>query len=389
VSEMICPPEVKAALDRAAELGEEGIQIAAYQDGELIVDAWSGYADAESRRPVEHDTLFPIFSVTKAFPVAAIHILAERGLVDYEAPIARYWADYGRNGKDVVRIVDVLSHRSGVPHIPAGSGEDELSNWDHMVEGIANLDLLYPPGGKSSYQAINMGWVLGEVVRGADPEHRHISQFMQEEIFEPLGIDSTYVGLPEEEEHRLAVLAGHYTTPTPDDAAPGRSGAYGVLTTPQHYASRKIRAACIPAGNGITTARSAARFWAMLAGRGKLGSTRMLSEHRVWSCLERRPNFLEYDDVLGLHPMIGTRGFWLGDDAVGNPPDLLCQPGSGGSIGWAQLENRLAVVICHNRLFTYGEAAQMEEHPHHALFRAIREIAQRRAEDREAAPIGA
>jgi CubicO group peptidase (beta-lactamase class C family) len=374
-TEMLCPPEVRRGLERALELGEVGLQVAAYLDGELVVDAWCGVADERTSAGVQADSLFPIFSTTKAFPVAAVNLLVERGYVDVEAPVARYWPAYGANGKDRVRVRDIFTHRSGVPQVPPGSGPDEMADWDRMIEGIAALAPLSPPGEKSSYQALNLGWVLGEVVRGADPEHRHFSRFVREEILDPLGCDNTWLGLPIEEEPRLVAIAGQYTTPTPDHAAPGRQGAYGGYTSPQRYASRSVRAACLPATNAITTARSCARFWAMLAGRGRLGSARLFSEHRVWSWLRPRPNPLEYDDVLGLAPMIGIGGFWLGDDAVGAHPDLLCQPGAGGSIGWAELESRLAVVICHNRMFTYAEAADLPEHPHHELIRAIRRLA--------------
>src|SRR5882672_5109967 len=100
--------------------GEIGLQVAAYVDGELVVDVWGGLADETTGRTVDGDTLFPVFSVTKAVTATALHIQAERGLVDYDTPIAHYWPEFGAHGKDKGTVRDALTHRIGIPQMPQG-----------------------------------------------------------------------------------------------------------------------------------------------------------------------------------------------------------------------------------------------------------------------------
>ena len=107
---------VQEAVDAAiSERGEIGLQVTAYVDGKQVVDVWSGLADATTGKKVDADTLFPVFSVTKAVTAVALHIQAERGLVDYATPIAHYWPEFGAHGKDTATVYDALTHRLGVP----------------------------------------------------------------------------------------------------------------------------------------------------------------------------------------------------------------------------------------------------------------------------------
>src|SRR5690606_26128110 len=117
-------------------------------------------------------------SVTKAFTEACVHIQAERGHVSYDAPIAQYWPAFGQQGKDDITVRDVLTHRSGLPHLPEGSGAKELADWDLMCEAIALQKPSFPPGTKSTYQARNLGWILGQVVAETDSSDRDFSTFL-------------------------------------------------------------------------------------------------------------------------------------------------------------------------------------------------------------------
>ena len=101
---------VQAILDdRTSRDAERGLQVAAYKDGELVVDAWAGVADPSTGRPVDGDTLFTIFSSTKAVAATAAHILGDRGKIDYEAPVAEYWSDFGAHGKNRITVRNLLA----------------------------------------------------------------------------------------------------------------------------------------------------------------------------------------------------------------------------------------------------------------------------------------
>src|SRR5689334_19980134 len=181
--------EVRALLDELVGSGREvGLQVAAYLDGELAVDCWAGLAARASGpgrvdRPVDGDSLFTVFSTGKGVVATALHLLAERGQVDYGAPVARYWPEFAQSGKERVTVRDALSHRSGVPQMPDGLVAEDLLDWDRMVAAITRLSPIFPPGTTTAYHALTYGWIVGEVVRRVDG--RPVGQFVQEEICAP------------------------------------------------------------------------------------------------------------------------------------------------------------------------------------------------------------
>jgi CubicO group peptidase (beta-lactamase class C family) len=170
---------VQEAVDIAInDRGEIGMQVAAYVDGQLAVHVWGGLADETTGKKVDGDTLFPVFSVTKAVTAVALHLQAERGLVDYAMPIAYYWPEFGAHGKGKATVYDALTHRLGVPIMPMGVTPELMCDWDWMVQRIADMRPLFEPGTKSAYMSYTWGWVIGEVVRRTDPKRRPFGTFV-------------------------------------------------------------------------------------------------------------------------------------------------------------------------------------------------------------------
>lgn len=124
---------------------EQGLQVAAYWKGDLIVNAWAGLANPGKRIKVDEHTLFPVFSTSKGITATLIHILAERGVLDYEAPIAKYWPDFAKKNKHTITLRQALDHTAGLPQMPDCKETDELNDWQHMCKLIANLEPLWPP----------------------------------------------------------------------------------------------------------------------------------------------------------------------------------------------------------------------------------------------------
>jgi CubicO group peptidase (beta-lactamase class C family) len=155
-------------------MGEVGIQVAAYLGEELVVDAWTGVADTVTGRPVEGSTPFPVFSVTKAVTATALHIQAERGLVDYNAPVGAYWPEYAANGKGKTTVRDGLMHRGGIPQMPEGVTPELMCDCDWMVHQIETYNPWFEPGTTNAYHVLVWGWLIGEIVRRTDPTHRPI-----------------------------------------------------------------------------------------------------------------------------------------------------------------------------------------------------------------------
>ena len=370
---------VQEAIDVAiGERGEIGIQVAAYLDSELVIDLWGGLADETTGWEVDGDTLFPVFSNIKAMTAVALHIQAERGLVDCCEPVAHYWPEFGKHGKDKGTVFDTLTHRIGVPLMPVGVTPELMCDWDWMVEQIADMHPLFEPGTRSGYMAYTFGWVVGEVVRRTDPKNRPFGKFIQEEICQPLGIDSLWAGIPPEVEPRVAKLTN---LPPVGPGAPGippeslrfRASPPEVGTNQEVFGRSDVRRACIPGAQGIMNARSQARFYAMLANLGELDGIRLLSEDRVRTFNIPRPP-CDYDPVHGVphHGTIGGLHFAgsPGMGAMGNNPRAFGHNGAGGSLGWADPGNRLAVAVQHIRMVPHGPP---EESPLTPIGTAVRE----------------
>ena len=386
-SKRITTGALEAALERALELGEIGIQVAVYAGNELIVDAWAGTVDLDSDDEVSGSTIFPVFSVTKALTATALHIQADRGLVDYDAPVGRYWPEYARNGKEAVTVGDVLTHRTGAPQMPPGATPERLSDWDWVVDGLAALSPLFPRG-TSAYHSFSWGWLVGEIVRRTDPARRPFAQFFDEEIARPCGLDDAYLGLPESELERVATLAD-------EPSAEPLAGRWELTFEAPIAASAEIhnlpamQRAVHPGAGVIANARSIARFFSILANLGETNDSRLLSEGTLRAACRPRERADEVDAVAGMTIPIGERGYWVSGfrpagfepaagAIMGYPKTVLWHPGAGGSYGWADLDCHLGVAICHNRMFN-SIALPASENPFVAIGKAARAAANERS----------
>jgi CubicO group peptidase (beta-lactamase class C family) len=350
---------VQQAIEAAIASGREiGVQVAAYHRGRLVVDAWGGVADPATGRRVDGDTLFNVYSVTKAVAATAVHILVDRGQLDYDAPVASYWPEYGARCKGETTVRHVLTHRAGIPQMPEGVTPERMCDWEWMTRAIADLPPLAAPGAATLYLSMTFGWILGELVRRADPKHRSLGRFVREEIAQPLGIADLWIGIPDEVEPRIARQMDAMV-PIPSEYLPPlflASMPPAVALTPPIFERADVRRAEVAGVGGIFTARSEARFWAMLANGGELDGVRLLSRELVATLNTPRANSEERDPVMFGFPIpITIGGYWLGGEhppvcSVKNPR-AICHPGQGGSIGWADPDSELAVAICHNRLF--------------------------------------
>ena len=316
--------------------------------GRLVIDAWAGLADTATGRKVDGDTLFTVFSTTKGIIYAAIHLLAERGRLSYNDAVARFWPEFGARGKQRVTVAQVLEHSSGVPQMPESTTVREICDWDRMCAAIADLPPLWEPGTKTGYHAFTMGWILGEVVRRIDG--RSASRFVQEEICAPLGLESLFLGIPDEVEHRVATLVD---APPP----PGLPAPLPLLekAVPAHLPAAAslfnrpdVRRASIPGAGGIMNARDLARFYASMA--GGVDGVRLLPPARVALLATERRHDL--DQVLNLEIRKGLGYFLHGvnGESIPGTPGAFGHPGAGGSVGWADPARGLALGFAKTRL---------------------------------------
>jgi CubicO group peptidase (beta-lactamase class C family) len=352
------PSILREAVEQALARGEVGVQVAIWGPDGLVGQAWGGMADATTGRPVDSSTVFPVYSVTKAITATAFNVQVDRGLLDPTARVIDYWPEYGAAGKEGTTISDILTHRAGMSgEMPTEASGDRLGDWDWVVGVLAASAPRFPPGQVNAYHSVTWGWLVGELVRRTDPQHRPFCQFVDEELFQPLGVTDCWMTLPPDADHRLARLTGTMRFP-------GRSR---LDMDTANIAPEQWRV-CAPSGGATMSAHGGARFFAALANGGKLDGTRLVSETRLLESLAPRIDALAPDAVAERVRYIGARGYWLGGAAppaepiVANGNRILWHPGAGGSIGWADLDQKVGVVICHNRLFDW-EALSRAEHP--------------------------
>jgi CubicO group peptidase (beta-lactamase class C family) len=324
------------------EGGETGLQVAAYLDGRLVIDTWAGLSDPESTTPVDGDTLFTAFSISKGITATCIHILADRGLVQYDAPVARYWPEFAAHGKATITLRHVLTHQAGIPHDPPDFDLSMAVDWEAVCRAVADLEPRWEPGTKTGYHPLTYGWVLGEVVRRVDG--RSISVFLQDEVCRPLGISGMFFGVPPGSEHRIATLINAESHPQMDlSLTPSISDVAGSFNR------RDVRRAVIPGAGAITNARSLARMYAVLAAGGDLNGVRLLSPERIRIATTAQPENAESAEIRWwtAHGLGYTLGGGPGPRA--DQPQAFGYEGI-GTIGFADPGRKFAFAFLKNLL---------------------------------------
>ncbi|MFF1911268.1 serine hydrolase domain-containing protein [Streptomyces sp. NPDC058239] len=338
------------------ERDELGAAVTVLIGGEPVVDLWGGWADAARSRPWEQDTLVNVWSTTKGPTALCAHILADRGLLDLDAPVAAYWPEFAAAGKEAVLVRQLLSHRAGLAGLREPHTLAELYDWDLTTARLAATEPWWEPGTRSGYHALTYGFLVGELVRritGLLP-----GEFLQQEVTGPLGIDFT-VGLPEKEAGRVAELVVAETGARQQAAlfAQMEPLAVATLLNPPTGAAAantpQWRAAQIPAANGHGTARAVAALYGIFAGRGRSGDRRILSEEAVERVREGQGSCR--DLVLGAgigHDTEIALGLWLSgpEGSYGPNPRAFGHDGAGGSCGLADPEAGLALGYVMNRM---------------------------------------
>ncbi|MFE4626416.1 serine hydrolase domain-containing protein [Streptomyces mirabilis] len=336
---------------------ELGAAVTVTLDGETVVDLWGGWADAARTRPWERETLVNVWSTSKGPTALCAHILADRGLLDFDAPVAAYWPEFAAAGKESVLVRHLLSHRAGLAGLREPHDLAQLCDWELTVERLAAQEPWWEPGTRSGYHALTFGHLVGEVVRrvsGLRP-----GAFLEREVTGPLGIDFT-IGLPEKEAERAAELVHPPVASSSEQAAIFAQlapAAVAALANPLVGAAEantaRWRAAEIPAANGHGTARAVAALYGIFAGRGAYGARQVLSPEAAERVREGQGRCR--DLVLGAgfeHETEAGLGLWLSgpNGSYGPHPRAFGHDGFGGSCGLADPESGLSLGYVMNRM---------------------------------------
>ncbi len=350
--------------------GEVGAGTALYVDGELKVELWGGTADPKAVTPYTADTLQLVFSTTKGAAAVCAHLLADRGLLDVEAPVTSVWPEFGQAGKQDVPIKWLLSHRVGLPVVDDPPALEEVLRWDPIVEALARQTPVWEPGTAHGYHALTYGWLVGEVVRRVSGQS--IGDFFRENVAEPLGLDF-WIGLPDAEQRRVAPMLpsvpGEGALPDLSKLPPEIAERLGDMAAaafdPQSLLNRclsldgtfslegempwntdAVRAAQIPAANGITNAGSLAKMYA--ATIGEVDGVRLLSEEAVKRACEEQSN--GRDQCLIVDTRFGLGFFLPSTFAELAGPGSFGHAGAGGSLGLADRDLGIGFGYVMNKM---------------------------------------
>lgn len=349
----ICDPRFNAVRDLLAaslERGDDtGASVAVTVEGELAVDIWGGWADEAETVPWDRDTITNVWSTTKTMTALCALMVADAGELDLEAPVARYWPEFGAAGKaDRVLVRHLLGHTAGLSGWAEPVAIEDLYDWEKCTSLLAAQEPWWEPGTASGYHAVTQGYLVGEVIRRVTGQS--VGSFFRSEVAEPLGADF-HIGLDPGNFDRVANVIPPPPISLSDAGLPAM--ALRTLSNPPLDVSAvwtsAWRQAEIPAAGGHGNARSVATVQAILANGGSLAGRRFLSEAGAKRVLDQQS---DGDDlVLGVPVRFGM-GFGLPTELMPiNDSGWACYWGGyGGSVIVVDMEHRATVAYMMNRM---------------------------------------
>ncbi len=336
--------EVQAEFEKNfVERGEVGASVALSIDGKPLVDLWAGKADRDGN-PWAEDTMTVVFSCTKGATALSAHLLAERGQLDLDAPVAEYWPEFATNGKEQATVRMMLNHSVGVPAFRDRLPDGAYADWDEMVARLEAEEPWWEPGTRNGYHMMSFGWTVGELVRRVSG--RSLGTFFAEEIAGPLGAEF-HIGVPADREDSVASVI-----PSQPDREDLSEFAKVVVDKPESLQraalmnsggfnpnDSKYRRAEIGGGGGVANARGLAAMYGPLSlGGGDMFSpasvTRMGEVSVATGC--DATLLLPSRFGLGFMKSMDNRRRPFGDrDSVVLSSAAFGHVGAGGSIGFA------------------------------------------------------
>jgi len=344
-----------------AEHDEVGAGFSLHVEGRKVVDIWGGSVDEAGSAPYDEDTLQLVFSTTKGATASCVNLLIQRGLIDLDTPVATYWPEFAQAGKESIPVRWLMGHRAGLVTVDKKLSLEEVLAWDPIVQALEVQEPFWEPGTAHGYHAVTFGWLMGELIRRVDG--RGLGQFFADEIAQPLGLEF-WIGLPEAQEARVSPMIGSIS-PDPAEIPEAMRELFAQFMGPEsllgralnlngvfdipHWNSREVHAAEIGAANGITNARSLSRMYAGLAGqfddvpesvvftKEQIDAARATQTSGADKCLMAETTFgLGYMTSSAFAPYGGAGSFG--------------HAGAGGSVGFADPDNDIAVGYVMNKM---------------------------------------
>lgn len=340
---------VRSAFENNFASGADvGACFCATLEGETVVDIWGGHADEARTRPWTRDTIVNVYSTTKTMTALTTLLLADRGAIDFDAPVARYWPEFAANGKADVKVSHLMSHAAGLSGWKEKISKDDLYDWEKVTSLLAAQAPYWPPGTACGYHALTQGYLVGEVVRRVTG--KTLGTVFREEIAGPLGADF-HIGLPASEDARVAQLipppAGTGVEARNQSELMANMSNNPGIDVRETY-GRAWRGAEIPAAGGTGNARSVAEIHTILANGGVAKGKRFMSEAGCRKALELQ---IEGTDLILNVPSRYGMGFGLAGGLIPFPnPNSMFWGGYGGSVIIIDMDARTTFSYVMNKM---------------------------------------
>jgi CubicO group peptidase (beta-lactamase class C family) len=373
----VITPDFKAVADAFYEgqaANEGGAQLAVFRHGEPVLDIWAG-RDPVNDRPYGEDTITVLMSCTKGAVAACAHILAERGLLDFDAPVSVYWPEFAASGKADTKVRHLFSHAAGLlgfdPEV--GVGPADFFDAARTRAAIEQMAPLWPPGEAFAYHAVTFGILAGELIRRVSG--KTVGRMFADEVAAPLDLEM-WIGLPEKFEPRWAphFASGPQATPEqwralfaglgiPTDTRLMRTMLHSFTATEAAIffinEQRWARAAEMPAGNGIGTARALAKMYAALI--GEVNGVRLIRQATMERARISLTSDLRGPGDLAKLPTAAGAQFGLGFELPSKTKPMLGpgsfgHSGAGGRLGFAHPESGISVGYACNAMLASATA---------------------------------
>jgi CubicO group peptidase (beta-lactamase class C family) len=338
-----------ASLDSGTDLGAS---VAVTLDGEMVVDLWGGWANTEKTAPWVEDTITNVWSTTKTMTALAALVLVAQGELDVYAPVAKYWPEFGSNGKESIEVRHLLSHTSGVSAWEQPITIEDVYDWDKSTALLARQAPWWTPGTASGYHMLNQGHLVGEVINRITGQT--LGPFFRDHVAAPLGADF-HIGLDPKDDHRVSNVVPPPPIERPntpiDPNSPAMKTYLGPPLPPIEVVwSEPWRRAQIGAANGHGNARSVALLQALVACEGEVGGVRLLDAKTCALIFDQQSDGV---DLVIAMPLRFGIGYGLADDNNFSylPKGRICHWGGyGGSAIIIDLDRRMTIAYMMNRM---------------------------------------
>jgi CubicO group peptidase (beta-lactamase class C family) len=338
---------------------EVGSSVSVVVDGRTVVDIWGGWRDGARQREWQKDTLVCMMSVSKGITGMAFNLLVDRGLVDVDAPVARYWKEFAENGKDSLPVRFILDHRAGLPIVADPMWPGAIFDHQATCAALAKQAPLWKPGTVAAYHIHTQGFLLGEIIRRVTG--RTVGRFIRDEIAVPLDADFMIGSMSERDQARVAEvmpnMEARLFAAKEVETDTLRSKAFvqnPAEPWPVTLNSRIWRESEIASGNGHGNARGVARIYGAFARGGELDGVRLTSPASIAAMITEQHNITE---VMQERPYHQALGILLNTPAavfMGPNPRAFGHHGIGGSIGFADPDARIGFSYAVNRMHAVG-----------------------------------